>query len=276
MVDNISLYQLQERIKRGVEESVPGYIWITAEISDVNNNVSGHCYLDLVDYKDGEKGISAKARGMIWANTYRILRPYFETTTGSALKAGMKVLIKVQVQYSILYGLGLTISDIDPTFTIGGLELIRQKTIQQLQNDGCFELNSKLQLPLLPRNLAIISSPTAAGYRDFMNHLNQNEFGLSFNTELYQAQMQGDEAPQSIINALDKIHNSNIKYDAVIIIRGGGAVTDLVCFDDYELCVNIAQYPLPVITGIGHEHAYYIADMVAHTYLNTPIAVAGF
>ena len=247
MVDNISLYQLQERIKRGVEESVPGYIWITAEISDVNNNVSGHCYLDLVDYKDGEKGISAKARGMIWANTYRILRPYFETTTGSALKAGMKVLIKVQVQYSILYGLGLTISDIDPTFTIGGLELIRQKTIQQLQNDGCFELNSKLQLPLLPRNLAIISSPTAAGYRDFMNHLHQNEFGLSFNTELYQAQMQGDEAPQSIINALDKIHNSKIKYDAVIIIRGGGAVTDLVCFDDYELCVNIAQYPLPEI-----------------------------
>ncbi len=276
MGDKISLYELQERIKKGVEGAVPGYIWITAEISDVNNNVSGHCYLDLIDYKENEKGISAKARGMIWANTYRMLRPYFETTAGSPLKAGMKVLLKVQVQYSLIYGLGLTISDIDPTFTVGGMELIRQQTIQKLQSEGCFELNSKTQLTLLPRNLAIISSETAAGYRDFIKHLHNNEYGYSFNTELFQAQMQGDEAPESVINALERIYADIDSYDAVILIRGGGAVTDMVCFDDYNLCTNIAHFPIPVITGIGHDHDYHIADMVAHTYLKTPTAVAAF
>lgn len=276
MGEKITLYELQERIKKGIEEAVPGYIWITAEISDVNNNVSGHCYLDLVDYKESERGISAKARGMIWANTYRVLRPYFETTAGTPLKAGMKVLIKVQVQYSIVYGLGLTILDIDPTFTVGGLELIRIQTIKKLQEEGSLDLNSKLQLPLLPRRLAIISSQTAAGYRDFINHLHKNEFGYHFNTQLFQAQMQGDEAPISIINALDQIHTKVNQFDAVIIIRGGGAVTDMVCFDDYDLCSNIAQFPLPIITGIGHDHDYHIADMVAHTYLKTPTAVANF
>ena len=279
MEEKISLLRLQEMIKQGVERSVPGTVWVTAEISEVNNNISGHCYLDLVDYKEGERGVAAKARGMIWSSVNRVLKPYFETTAGVALSAGMRVLLKVQVQYSHVYGLSLSILDIDPAYTIGEFELKRQKTIQQLMSEGCFELNSQLPLPLLPRRFAVVSSVTAAGYRDFMKHLHENEYGFTFSTRLFQAQMQGDEAPQSIIAALDEIAALQLRetaFDAVILIRGGGSAMDLACFDDYELSANIAQFPLPVITGIGHDHDYHVCDMVAHTWLKTPTAVAGF
>ncbi len=281
MDEKISLLELQELIKKEVEGSFPGSIWITAEISGINNNVSGHCYLDLVDYREGEKGIAAKARGMIWSSANRVLKPYFETTAGVPLSVGMHVLLKVQVQYSQVYGLSLSIMDIDPSYTIGEFELKRQQTIKRLKDEGCFDLNSGLPLPLLPRRFAVVSSVTAAGYRDFMRHLHENEYGFVFKTELFQAQMQGDEAPQSIIEALENIaavQDSEPEgvFDAVIMIRGGGSVTDLSCFDDYELSMNIAQFPLPVITGIGHDHDFHVCDMVAHTYLKTPTAVADF
>ena len=189
----------------------------------------------------------------------------------------MKVLLKVQVQYSPIYGLALSILDIDPSYTVGELEMKRQQTIKRLQDEGCFNLNSTLELPLLPRRFAIVSSSTAAGYRDFMKHLIENEYGYIFNVELYQAQMQGDLAGESMIAALDKIAGETGKrYDAVIIIRGGGSAMDLSCFDDYELASNIAQFPLPVITGIGHDQDFHICDMVAHTWLKTPTAVADF
>lgn len=281
MEGKISLLELQEQIKKGIEKSVPGAIWITAEISEVNNNISGHCYLDLVDYKEGERGVAAKARGMIWSSVNRILKPYFETTTGSVLSVGMHVLLKVQVQYSHIYGLSLSIMDIDPSYTVGEFELKRLKTIKRLKDEGCFDINSQLELPLLPRRFAVISSATAAGYRDFMKHLHKNEYGFTFYTQLFQAQMQGDEAPQSIINAMDEIArcvgiNGENEFDAVILIRGGGSSMDLSCFDDYELALNIAQFPLPVFTGVGHDHDYHICDMVAHTWLKTPTAVADF
>lgn len=279
MEEKISLLRLQEMIRQGVERSVPGTVWVTAEISEINNHVSGHCYLDLVDYKEGERGVAAKARGMIWSSVNRMLKPYFETTAGVPLSVGMRVLLKVQVQYSQVYGLSLSIQDIDPAYTIGEFELKRQKTIQRLMSEGCFDLNSQLPLPLLPRRFAIVSSVTAAGYRDFMKHLHENEYGFRFCTRLFQAQMQGDEAPQSVIAALDKIaaaQQAEDAFDAVILIRGGGSAMDLSCFDDYELSANIAQFPLPVITGIGHDHDYHVCDMVAHTWLKTPTAVAGF
>jgi exodeoxyribonuclease VII large subunit len=281
MEGKISLLELQEQIKKGVEKSVPGYVWITAEISEINNNISGHCYLDLVDYKEGERGVAAKARGMIWSSVNRVLKPYFETTTGSALCAGMHVLLKVQVQYSHIYGLSLSIMDIDPAYTVGEFELKRLKTIQRLKDEGCFDINSQLELPLLPRRFAVISSATAAGYRDFIKHLHENEYGFTFYTRLFQAQMQGDEAPQSIIKAMDEIAASiapggEHEFDAVILIRGGGSAMDLSCFDDYELAMNIAQFPLPVFSGVGHDHDYHVCDMVAHTWLKTPTAVADF
>lgn len=276
MEEKISLLELQERIKRGVEEAVPHIVWITAEIGEINSNASGHCYLDLIDYKDGGRGVAAKARGIIWSNTWRMLRPYFQSAAGIPLSKGLNVLLKVQAGFSAVYGLSLNILDIDPSYTVGELELKRQQTIKRLQQEGCMEMNAQLQLPALPRRIAVVSSATAAGYRDFMNHLHKNEFGFRFATTLFAAQMQGEEAPQSIIEALDRIAGTEEEFDAVVILRGGGAAMDLVCFDDYNLAVNIAQFPIPVITAIGHDHDYHIADMVANTWLKTPTAAADF
>ncbi len=276
MEEKISLLELQERIRRGIEGAVPHQVWITAEIGEIKNHPSGHCYLDLVDYKEGERGVAAKARSVIWSSAWRMLQPYFLSAAGVPLSKGLNVLLKVQANFSAVYGLSLNILDIDPSFTVGELELRRQQTIKRLQQEGCMEMNAQLQLPPLPRRIAVISSATAAGYRDFMNHLHKNEYGFRFSTELFPAQMQGQEAPESIIVALDKIAEREGEFDVVAILRGGGAAMDLLCFDDYSLAVNIAQFPLPVITGIGHDHDYHIADMVANTWLKTPTAVADY
>ncbi|MBO5920109.1 MAG: exodeoxyribonuclease VII large subunit [Bacteroidales bacterium] len=276
MEEKLTLLDLQEKIKRGIEGAVPGAVWVTAEIGELNNHYSGHCYLDLIDYKEGGRGVAAKARGVIWSNVWRMLKPYFETTSGVRLEKGLHVLLKAQVSFSPVYGLSLNILDIDPAFTVGELELRRQKAIERLKGDGCMEMNPSLQLPALPRRIAVVSAETAAGYRDFMKQLHQNENGFRFCTELFAAQMQGDDAPQSIVSALERIAERADEFDVAIIIRGGGAAMDLVCFDDYNLALNIAQFPLPVITGIGHDHDFHIADMVAHTWLKTPTAVADF
>ncbi|MBR2478280.1 MAG: exodeoxyribonuclease VII large subunit [Bacteroidales bacterium] len=276
MEEKISLLELQERIRRGIEGAVPHQVWITAEIGEIKNHPSRHRYLDLVDYKEGERGVAAKARGVIWSSAWRMLQPYFLNAAGVPLSKGLNVLLKVQANFSAVYGLSLNILDIDPSFTVGELELRRQQTIKRLQQEGCMEMNAQLQLPPLPRRIAVISSATAAGYRDFMNHLHKNEYGFRFSTELFPAQMQGQEAPESIIVALDKIAEREGEFDVVAILRGGGAAMDLLCFDDYSLAVNIAQFPLPVITGIGHDHDYHIADMVANTWLKTPTAVADY
>lgn len=279
MEEKITLLELQHRIKQGIESCVPSPVWITAEIGEINIHGSGHCYLDLIDYGTGgaaAQRIEAKARAVIWSSIFRMLKPYFESATGARLVRGLNVMVKVQAGFSSIYGLSLSVLDIDPSFTVGALEMQRNKTIQRLKAEGCMDMNSQLQLPLLPRRLAVISSATAAGYRDFMKHLGNNEYGFRFFATLFPAQMQGEEAPQSIVSALDAIAGQEDEFDAVVIIRGGGAAMDLVCFDDYDLAVNIAQFPLPVVTGIGHDHDYHIADMVAHTWLKTPTAVADF
>lgn len=279
MEEKITLLQLQQMIRQGIEAGVPAPVWITAEIGEINVHGSGHCYIDLIDYgtaAGGQQKVEAKARAVIWSSTFRMLKPYFETTTGARLVKGLNVLVKVQVGYSSVYGLSLNILDIDPSFTVGALEMQRNRTIKRLKDEGCMDMNGRLELPALPRRLAVVSSATAAGYRDFMQHLGNNEYGFRFFPTLFHAQMQGEEAPASIIAALDAIALREDEFDAVVIIRGGGAAMDLVCFDDYELAVNIAQFPLPVVTGIGHDHDYHIADMVAHTWLKTPTAVADF
>lgn len=272
----MTLLQLQERIREGIEEAVPPVVWITAEIGELKMHSSGHCYLEFVSYREKGHAVAAKARGTIWSSTFRLLKPYFETTAGVALASGLNVLVKVQVSFSPIYGLSLNVLDIDPSFTVGELELKRQQTIARLKDEGCFDMNSSLQIPSLPRRIAIVSSSTAAGYRDFMKQLHGNEGGFRFHTELFSAQMQGEEAPGSIVAALEEIASRESEFDAVAIIRGGGAAMDLVCFDDYTLAVNIAQFPLPVVTGIGHDHDFHIADMVAHTWLKTPTAAADF
>lgn len=279
-MEKITLSELQEKIGKAISRELPGYVWITAEIGEIKEHPNGHCYLELVEYSPEGSRVEAKARAVIWNTSYKILKPYFQTSTGSSLQEGMHLLMKVQVQYSDVYGLNLVINDIDPSFTVGELELQRQKTIARLKKEGMFEMNNSLDMPLLPRNLAIISSQTAAGYIDFMKHITRNEGGYIFNAKLFPAPMQGDEAPRGIISAFDDIaaelNENSAAYDVVIMIRGGGAAMDLACFDDYDLAVNIAQFPIPVITGIGHDIDFHICDMVAHTWLKTPTAVADY
>ena len=270
----IGLLVLQEQVKRHLEDHFFESVWLQAEISELKQNPSGHCYLTLVEKDPGSNALLARASAVVWASTWRMVKPYFEAQTGRALAPGLSVLVRVQVSYSVLYGLSLVIYDIDPSFTVGELELARQRTIARLEAEGMFDMNAQLSLPLLPRRLAVISSPTAAGWRDFRRQLEGNEYGFRFRLQLFPAVMQGDAAPESIIGALDQIAAEADSFDAVLILRGGGGAMDLVCFDDYELAVNVAQFPLPVLTAIGHDHDFHVVDMVAHTHVKTPTALA--
>jgi len=273
---SITLLELQEKIRDSIESRLEKKYWVRGEISEISYQSNGHCYMDLIDRKADESQVSARCQAIIWSTLFRMLRPFFESTTGQQLSKGMQVLVQAQVQYSPLYGLSLIISDIDPSYTVGEQELERQKTIARLREEGMFDMNSTLELTPLPRNLAIISSETAAGYRDFINHLHQNDYGFKFITELFPAPVQGSSASAGIIEAMDKVAARAGEFDMLLIIRGGGSVQDLICFDDYELAANIAQFPIPVLTGIGHDHDFHIADMVAHKSVKTPTAAAGF
>ncbi len=270
----IGLLALQEQVKRHLEDHFFESVWLQAEISELKQNPSGHCYLTLVEKDPRSNALLARASAVVWASTWRMVKPYFEAQTGRSLAPGLSVLVRVQVSYSVLYGLSLVIYDIDPSFTVGELELARQRTIARLEAEGMFDMNAQLSLPLLPRRLAVVSSPTAAGWRDFRRQLEGNEYGFRFRLQLFPAVMQGDAAPESIIGALDQIAAEADSFDAVLILRGGGGAMDLVCFDDYELAVNVAQFPLPVLTAIGHDHDFHVVDMVAHTHVKTPTALA--
>lgn len=276
MEEKLTLLQLQEMIRDGVGELFPRPVWVVSEVSSIKENASGHCYLELVEWQDDGRGMAAKARAVIWSSAYRLLAPFFRSSTGRDIEEGMHLLMRVQPQYSPLYGLSLTVSEIDPSFTVGEMELARQRTIERLKREGLIDMNGTLPLPLLPSRIAIISSPTAAGYADFMKHLRENRLGVQFHTELFVAPMQGEEAPKGIVEAMERVAEESSRFDLVVIIRGGGSVTDLLCFDDYDLAVNIANFPIPVITGVGHEVDYHICDMVAHTWQKTPTAVADF
>ena len=245
--------------------------WVQAEIASISVR-GGHCYLDLVE--KSVSGIVAKMRATIWANVYALLRPYFHEETGTDLQVGMQVLVEATVDFHAVYGLSLNITNIDPTYTIGDLAKQRQETIAKLLAEGVMDMNKSLALPTIVRRIAVISSESAAGYGDFRHQLEDG--GYRFETTLFPAIMQGEHAPKSIIAALDTIANQEEEWDAVVIIRGGGATTDLTCFDDYNLCNHCAQFPLPILTGIGHTRDVSIVDMVVHLPLKTPTAVAAF
>ncbi len=271
---HLSLFELTSLIKSELEKNLEPSYWVIAEISEMRLNPKGHCYMELVD-KEGQF-VTSKIRANIWAYTYRNLSAWFESITKTPLQSGIKVLLNVQVQYHELYGMSLNIKDLDPNFTLGERARKRQEVIQQLQDEGVFDINKELVLPTVPQRIAIISSETAAGYGDFKNQIEQNSRGYSFKTKLFQSLMQGDQAPSAMIAALHQIHAEIKAFDLVVIIRGGGSQVDLDCFDDYELASHIAQFPLPVITGIGHERDETIADLVANTQMKTPTAVAEF
>ena len=270
----IDLFALQSRLKQGIESFFPKRVWIKAEVSAVKARSGGHCYMELS--QSDENGLVAKASAIIWSSKYRFIAPYFESVTGSPLAEGMVILVEVQVNYSQLYGLSLIINDIDPEYSVGVKALERQKTIERLQKEGLMGLQKELQLPLLPYRLAVISAEDAAGYRDFMRHVEENPYGFQFGIDLYPALMQGSGCPSSVIAAMDAVMENETEYDAVLILRGGGAKLDLACYDDYSLAAVIAQYPLPVLTAIGHDQDYHVCDMVAHEFVKTPTALADF
>lgn len=272
-----SLLELNNLVRGAISEAFPGSCWVRAEMSDVRTNASsGHCYLEFIEKNPVTGQLVAKARGSIWAKTFRMLKPYFEMETGQLFASGLKVLVKVSVEFHELYGYSLTVLDIDPAYTMGDMLRKRMEIIRQLKEEGVFTLNKELPFPVLPKRIAIITSPTAAGYEDFLNQLANNKAGYPFYPKLFPALMQGEKTEGSVIAALDRIYHHLDAFDVVVIIRGGGATSDLNSFDSYLLAANCAQFPLPIVTGIGHERDDTILDMVAHTRMKTPTAVAEF
>lgn len=268
----LTLYELNGIVRQTLELTLDSTYWVQAEISELR--VNRHCYMELVQKDKHGGGMVAKARAQVWANRWAFLKPMFEQTTGQTLSTGMQVLVEVEVTFHELYGYSLNITDIDPTYTLGDLARRRQAILQQLEEEGISTMNKELALPRLLQRIAVISSATAAGYEDFKNQLINNKRRLSFKTKLFQAVMQGNEVANSIIAALNCIAKQADEWDAVVIIRGGGATSDLQGFDSLELAENVAQFPLPIITGIGHERDDTIIDLIAHTRVKTPTAAA--
>lgn len=275
-MESLSLYELGRLIRLTLREGLPDAYWVQAELSEVREAYNGHCYIELVQKAERGNTLLAKARGTIWANVYKMLRPYFENATGQRFTAGIKVLLQVSVEYHEQYGLSLTVHDIDPTYTLGDMARRRKEILQQLEEEGVLTLNKELSMPLLPQRVAVISAAGAAGYGDFCDQLLGNPYGFVFYPKLFPAVMQGDRIEETIIAALDRIATEQEMWDVVVIIRGGGATSDLSGFDTYALAANCAQFPLPIITGIGHERDDTVLDMVAHTRVKTPTAAAEY
>ncbi|MEA2042443.1 MAG: exodeoxyribonuclease VII large subunit [Bacteroidota bacterium] len=274
--EKLFLSELQSQIQEVLEQGLDYRYHIIAEISSISESHTGHAYLDLVEKEEGSEQLKAKARATVWAYTYRMLKPYFNSVTGEDMQEGMKVSLTVSVTHHPVYGMSLNVTDIDPEYTLGDIEKQRLEVIRRLEEEGVFDMNKDLALPLVPQHIALISSETAAGYEDFMNQIHTNEFGYVPEIEFFPALVQGNKAPESIVEALDKIFARESEFDLVILVRGGGSKSDLACFDDYRTAVNIAQFPIPVVTGIGHERDTSVTDMVANRQLKTPTAAAEF
>jgi exodeoxyribonuclease VII large subunit len=273
-MEHLSLFELNKQISDVLAKNMEPSYWVIAEIGEMRHTHKGHCYLELVE-KEGNV-IKAKNRATIWSYTWRNLGTWFEGITGQSLKAGMKILFNATIQYHEVYGFSLNIRDIDAQYTIGERAVKRQEIIQKLVDDGVFEMNKELELPTVPQRIAVISSESAAGFGDFMDQLSTNEHAYVFDVQLFQSTMQGDQAEASIISSMHQVFDRVEEFDLLVIIRGGGASLDLDCFDSYELGIHIAQFPIPVVTGIGHERDETIADLVAHTKMKTPTAVSEF
>ena len=272
---SVTLYELNSLIKEVIESEIPDEYWVEAELSECREN-RGHCYMELIQKDERTATPIAKASAKCWASKWLVIRPYFERTTGQRLSAGMKVLLKVYAQFHEAYGFSWIVTDIDPTYTMGDMARKRQEIIRQLKAEGVFDLQKELPMPLFCQRIAVISSETAAGYGDFCNQLSDNPYGFQFKTWLFPAIMQGEGIERSIIEALNRINAICDDFDAVAIIRGGGATSDMSGFDTLALAENVANFPLPIITGIGHERDESVLDMVSHTRVKTPTAAATF
>ncbi|MBT3207058.1 MAG: exodeoxyribonuclease VII large subunit [Bacteroidetes bacterium] len=276
MQNAISLSELNKDIKDVLFESFSQTVWVIAEISEIRETKAGHCYLELIEKDKKSNKVVAKMRATIWVYIYSALKSYFESSTSQELTAGIKILVNVTVEFHQQYGMSLNVQDIDPSYTVGDLAVKKAEIIARLEEEGVIGMNKEISLPMLPKNIAIISSETAAGYGDFVNQLAENQYGFKFNFKLFPAIMQGEKSVESIIQNLDEIFEYEDFFDLVVLIRGGGSRADLSCFDNYDLAFYITQFPIPVISGIGHERDDSIVDLVANISLKTPTAVADF
>jgi exodeoxyribonuclease VII large subunit len=280
MSEHYSLRQLNLMVREAIEIELPDEYWVEAELSECREN-SGHCYMELIEKDERTNTPVARASAKCWRQTWQMVKPYFERTTGQPLRTGMKVLLKVYAQFHEAYGFSWIVSDIDPTYTLGDMARKRLEIIRQLKDEGVFDMQRELRIPTFAKRIAVISAPNAAGYGDFCRQLEDNDYGFQFEVTLFPAIMQGEQVETSIIAALEQIYSLTSHrtpltstYDAVVIIRGGGATADLSGFDTLALAENVAQFPLPVITGIGHDRDESILDMVANTKVKTPTAAA--
>ena len=269
----MTLFELNNMVRSAVEGALRDEYWVEAELSEARES-RGHCYMELVEKAPGSNTPTARASAKCWRQTWALLRPFFESTTGQTLHPGMKVLLRVYAQFHEAYGFSWIVTDIDPTYTLGDMARKRQEIIRRLKEEGVFDLNKELELPLFTQRIAVISSETAAGYGDFCNQLADNGHGFRFTTRLFPAVMQGEQVEESIIAALNRINDEADSFDCVVIIRGGGATSDMSGFDTLALAENVANFPLPVITGIGHDRDESVLDMISHTRVKTPTAAA--
>lgn len=270
--ETMDLYSLQMQMRAGIEDLFPEKVWLKAEVASVQVKTNGHCYMDLCQSEGGKT--VAKAKAVIWRSAYAPIAQYFREAAGGDIAPGMELMLRVRVSYSELYGLTLTVDEVEPQFTIGAAEMEKRRNIEKLTAEGLMDKQKGLEPVLLPYRLAVISAPDAAGFGDFLRHLTDNEYGFSYSVDLFEAVMQGRDAPASIADALACIECAPRRYDAVLLMRGGGSALDLACFDDYGLCFAIANCPVPVYTAIGHDKDFHIADMVAYAYVKTPTAMA--
>lgn len=270
-----TLYEIVSKVKQTLESSMDEPMWLQTEISEINTK-GGHCYMEFIQKEEDSNALLARCRATVWASRWRMLSRFFSQSTGQPLSAGMQVLVKVQVNFSEQYGFSLNVIEIDPTYTLGDIARRRRMILQQLEESGIADMNRQLPLPRLLQRIAVISSETAAGWGDFLRQLEDNPYSLRFDVQLFPAIMQGEKVEESIISALDSIASDLDSYDVVVIIRGGGAAADLSGFDTYALAENIAQFPMPVITGIGHERDDTVIDMISCVRVKTPTAAAEY
>lgn len=271
-----TLLELNKLIRNVLSSQFENQIWISAEINNIHEHNSGHCYLELIQKDDKSDKILSQARATIWSQNYIFIKSFFYSITQQNLRRGINILIKVSVDYHELYGLSLNIKEIEPSFTLGDFERKKREMIQKLISDGVFDMNRQLALPRVIQNIAVISSVNAAGFEDFIKHIKTNRYKYGFNIKLFNADMQGAKTEDSVVNALNIINEDHNSFDVVTIIRGGGSKSDLIYFDNYNIAYRVAQFPIPVIVGIGHERDESVVDLVAHSKFKNPTAVANF
>lgn len=273
MVKSLTLYELNNIVAETIDCAMPGEYWVEAELAEIRE-VRGNCYMELVQKEPGGNTPVARASAKCWRTRWPMVSGAFQRVTGQRMSSGMKVMLSVYANFHEAYGFSWIVTDVNPEYTMGDMARRRKEIIAKLKAEGVYDLQHELSLPMFAQSIAVVSSAGAAGYGDFCHQLQHNERGFSFSTTLFAAIVQGEQVEQSIIAALNDIYERQDEYDAVVIIRGGGSTSDLSGFDTLALAENVANFPLPIITGIGHERDESVLDLVSCVSVKTPTAAA--